>query len=156
MEAKLFVGNLAYATTESELRQLFAQAGQVTHVDLRRDEHGQSRGFAFVVMGSAAQAKKAASMFNGYLLAERKLRVNAARPRDGNEQVKVKAKVKEKEKEKDDLTTRYQSKLGGFTIIERNGQTITTSRKSQYQSGLSAYGANPPPDQRPRRRGQRG
>jgi RNA recognition motif-containing protein len=152
MEAKLFVGNLAYTTTADDLRQLFAQAGQVTQVDLRRNEHGQSRGFAFVVMGSAAQAKKAAAKFNGYLLAERKLRVNAARPRDANDQVKVKVK----DKDKGEPAIRYQSKLGGFTIIERNGQTTTSSRKSDYHSSLGAFGTNPPPDQRPRRRGQRG
>jgi RNA recognition motif-containing protein len=152
MEAKLFVGNLAYTTTADDLRQLFAQVGQVTQVDLRRNENGQSRGFAFVSMGSAAQAKKAAAKFNGHLLAERKLRVNAARPRDVKDQVKVRSKPKEKA----EPGTTYQSKLGGFTIVERNGQAYAVTRKNDYQSGLSAFGNNPPPAQRPRRRGQRG
>jgi RNA recognition motif-containing protein len=128
----------------------------VTQVDLRRDERGQSRGFAFVVMGSAAQAKKAAAKFNGYLLAERKLRVNAARPRDTNDQVKVKPRAKSKAKEKPEPGSTYQSKLGGFTIVERNGQTVTLPRRDGYQSSLGAFGNNPPPAQRPRRRGQRG
>jgi RNA recognition motif-containing protein len=146
MEGKLYVGNLAYSTTESELRQLFAQAGRVNQVDLRRDENGQSRGFAFVVMGSPAQAQKAIAKFNGYSLADRKLRVNAARPREGNDNVRGKREP----------GTSYQSKLGGFTIVERGGRTTTQPRKGGYQSTLGAFGNNPTPGQRRRPRGQRG
>ncbi len=80
MEAKLHVGNLAFSTTEDELRTLFAQAGTVGTVDVIKDKNsGQSKGFAFIVMGSDAEAQKAISLFNGHTLAERQLKVSIAK-----------------------------------------------------------------------------
>jgi RNA recognition motif-containing protein len=82
MEAKLYVGNMAKSTTEDELRTLFTQAGTVSLVEVIKDrDSGQSKGFAFVTMGEAAEAEKAISMFNAYSLAERELKVNIAKPR---------------------------------------------------------------------------
>lgn len=83
MEAKLYVGNLSYNTTEDELRNLFAQAGTVNEVALIKDrDSGTSKGFAFVTMSSQDEAKKAIEQFNGYSLGNRELTVNAARPRE--------------------------------------------------------------------------
>lgn len=83
MEAKCYVGNLAYATTEEELRTLFSQAGTVVSVAIIKDrESGMSKGFAFVELSTPAEVEKAISMFNGYNLKGRDLRVNAARPRE--------------------------------------------------------------------------
>ena len=83
MELKLYVGNLSYNTTEDDLRSLFTQAGTVTSVDLIKDrDTGRSKGFAFVLMGTQAEAEKAITMFNGYKLDNRELRVNPARPRE--------------------------------------------------------------------------
>ena len=83
MEVKLYVGNLAQTTTEDNLRILFAQAGQVASVDLVKDrETGASKGFAFVEMGTLAEAQKAISLLNGFNLEERKLKVNPAKPRE--------------------------------------------------------------------------
>lgn len=83
METKLYVGNLAYTTTEDDLRSLFAQAGTVKSVTLIKDrDTGRSRGFAFVEMDSQADAQKAISMFHGSQLQERALTVNLARPRE--------------------------------------------------------------------------
>lgn len=83
MESKLYVGNLSYSTTEEDLRTLFFQAGTVSSVALIKDrETGQPKGFAFVEMGSQAEAQKAISMFNGFNLGERELRVSLARPRE--------------------------------------------------------------------------
>lgn len=83
METKLYVGNLPYSTTEEDLRTLFSQAGAVKSVELITDrETGRSKGFAFVEMGTQAEAQKAISQFNGYELQERALRVNLARPRE--------------------------------------------------------------------------
>jgi len=83
MEVKLYVGNLAYSTTEDELRTLFAQAGTVVSVAVIKDrDTGNSKGFAFVEMASQADAQKAISMFNSYRLNERTLTVNPARPRE--------------------------------------------------------------------------
>jgi RNA recognition motif-containing protein len=83
MEVKLYVGNLSYATTEEDLRTLFAQAGAVASVALIKDrDTGYSKGFAFVEMGSQPEAAKAIQMFNGYSMDNRELKVNAARPRE--------------------------------------------------------------------------
>jgi len=83
MEAKLYVGNLSYETTEDNLRELFMQAGGVVSVALIKDRYsGQSKGFAFVEMNSQADAQKAISMFNGHTLNDRQLNVNVARPRE--------------------------------------------------------------------------
>ena len=83
MEAKVYVGNLSYETTEQELRDLFTQAGSVTSVSLIMDrDSGRSKGFAFVEMGSQGDMQKAITMFNGYTLNERQLAVNVARPRE--------------------------------------------------------------------------
>ena len=83
MNEKLYVGNLAYATTEDDLRQLFAQAGSVTACELIKDrDTGQSKGFAFVTMSTQAEAETATRMFNAYSLGQRALTVNAARPRE--------------------------------------------------------------------------
>ena len=85
METKLYVGNLSFSTTEDELRTLFAQAGAVSTVDLIKDrDTGNSKGFAFVQMDNQQDAEKAISMFNGYSLANRELRVNVARPKEDN------------------------------------------------------------------------
>jgi len=83
MEGKLYVGNLPFTSTEEELRTLFEQAGQVTAVDLIKDrDTGRSKGFAFVTLATQVEAEKAISMFNGYNLGNREIKVNLARPRE--------------------------------------------------------------------------
>jgi RNA recognition motif-containing protein len=83
MEAKLYVGNLSYETTEDNLRELFMQAGGVVSVALIKEPGtNRSKGFAFVEMNSQADAQKAISMFNAYTLGNRQLTVNIARPRE--------------------------------------------------------------------------
>ena len=83
MEAKLYVGNLSYQTTEQNLRELFMQAGTVTSVALIKEPGTQrSKGFAFVEMSSQSEVQKAISMFNGYTLDERQMAVSVARPRE--------------------------------------------------------------------------
>jgi RNA recognition motif-containing protein len=83
METKLFVGNLAFSTTSEELGTLFAQAGTVASAEVIIDRAtGRSRGFAFVQMSNDEEAQKAISMFNGYSLNNREIKVNLARPRE--------------------------------------------------------------------------
>lgn len=83
MDVKLYVGNLDYATTEDDLRTLFAQAGNVTSVALIKDrDSGQSKGFAFITMGTQSEAQKAITMFNAYSINARTLTVNVAKPRE--------------------------------------------------------------------------
>jgi RNA recognition motif-containing protein len=83
MEVKLYVGNLAFSTTEEEIKALFAQAGTVVDAALIKDrDTGSSKGFAFVTMSSQQEADNAIKMFNGYSLANRELKVNPARPKE--------------------------------------------------------------------------
>lgn len=83
MGNKLYVGNLSFNTTETDLQDLFAQAGPVQEVVLMQDKFtGKSRGFAFVTMSSDADATNAISQFNGKSLDGRPLTVNEARPRE--------------------------------------------------------------------------
>lgn len=83
MQIKVYVGNLSYDTTEGEIAALFAQAGTVTSVTVIKDrDTGQSKGFAFVEMGSQSEAEQAIRAFDGYVLANRSLRVSLARPKE--------------------------------------------------------------------------
>ena len=83
MGTKLYVGNLSFNTTETDLQDLFAQAGPVQEVTLMQDKFtGKSRGFAFVTMTSEQDAQKAISEFNGKTVEGRPLTVNEARPRE--------------------------------------------------------------------------
>jgi RNA recognition motif-containing protein len=83
MGTKLYVGNLSFNTTETDLQDLFAQAGPVQEVTLMQDKFtGKSRGFAFVTMTSEQDAQNAISQFNGKTVEGRPLTVNEARPRE--------------------------------------------------------------------------
>jgi RNA recognition motif-containing protein len=83
MGNKLYVGNLSFNTTETDLQDLFAQAGTVSEVMLIQDRFtGKSRGFAFVTMGSDEDAKNAITKFHGQPLDGRPLTVNEAQPRE--------------------------------------------------------------------------
>jgi len=78
---KLYVGNLPYSVTESALRELFAQAGEVSTVSIITDrDTGRVKGFAFVEMAEDEAAQKAISLINGKTLDERAITVAEARP----------------------------------------------------------------------------
>jgi len=78
----VFVGNMNFQTTESELRALFEPFGQVTRVHIAMDrETGRARGFAFVEMPNDAEATKAMSSLDGKEVGGRALKVNEARPK---------------------------------------------------------------------------
>ena len=80
---KLYVGNLAFETTENDLQDLFEQHGKVVEVALINDrETGRSRGFAFVTMADAAAGTAAMNAFNGKEVQGRTLTVNEARARE--------------------------------------------------------------------------
>jgi cold-inducible RNA-binding protein len=79
MENRLYVGNLAFQTTESALEAAFSRFGTVSEAKLVLDrESGRSRGFAFVSMADAEGARRAIAEMNGALLDGRPLRVNEA------------------------------------------------------------------------------
>ncbi|MGI9108321.1 MAG: RNA recognition motif domain-containing protein [Pyrinomonadaceae bacterium] len=82
MGTKLYVGNLSFRTTGDELRDLFAQAGEVESASIIEDrETGRSRGFGFVEMATSEGAAAAIEQFNGKDLGGRALTVNEARPK---------------------------------------------------------------------------
>ena len=79
----IYVGNLSYNATEDDLRQAFAQFGDVASVSVIKDrETGRPRGFAFVEMPDEAQAKEAIENVNNTEVAGRRITVNEARPRE--------------------------------------------------------------------------
>jgi len=83
MTTKLYVGNLAFETSDTDLQTLFAKAGTVESVSLIEDrETGRSRGFGFVEMSTKEEGEAAISQFNGTELGGRTLKVNEAKPRE--------------------------------------------------------------------------
>ncbi|MCB9655390.1 MAG: RNA-binding protein [Deltaproteobacteria bacterium] len=83
MQKKLYVGNLAFSTTEDDLRDAFEEHGEVVSVRLVTDrDTGRPRGFAFVEMGTAEGAEAAISAMNETVFGGRTIQVNEARPRN--------------------------------------------------------------------------
>ena len=79
----IYVGNLSYSLSEAELREAFADFGDVTSVKILTDrETGRSRGFGFVEMPNQAEGEAAVAHLNGKDVGGRALRVNEARPRE--------------------------------------------------------------------------
>jgi len=83
MGSKLYVGNLSYDTTSSDLEQMCSAHGTVQTAEVISDrETGRSKGFGFVQMGSDDEAKAAISALNGKEVGGRSLTVNEAKPRE--------------------------------------------------------------------------
>lgn len=83
MGKKLYVGNLSYNTSSSDLEALFTQHGTVQSAEVIQDrETGRSKGFGFVEMGSDAEAQAAIQALNGQQHDGRALTVNEAKPRE--------------------------------------------------------------------------
>lgn len=82
-QARLFVGNLSFQTSENDLQGYFAQAGAVTSCNLMMDKMtGRSRGFAFVEFATPEEAQKAIDQLHDKEFQGRKITVNVARPRE--------------------------------------------------------------------------
>ena len=80
---KLYVGNLSFNTTESQLRDMFAAHGEVASAALVMDrDTGRPRGFGFVEFNNAEHAKAAMSALSGKNVDGRDLTVNEAKPRE--------------------------------------------------------------------------
>lgn len=83
MSTRLYVGNLSYHTTESQLRDLFGDVGEVESVAVVTDrDTGRPRGFAFVEMASNEGAQEAIRQLDGKNVDDREIRVSEARPRE--------------------------------------------------------------------------
>ena len=78
----LYVGNINFAMTEDELKEVFAEYGNVSSVKIIRDKFsGRSRGYGFVEIDDAGDAEKAVAELNGKSVQEREIKVNEAYPR---------------------------------------------------------------------------
>ena len=83
MAMKLYVGNLAYSMTDSDLQNLFEQYGAVQSAQVIMDrDTGRSKGFGFVEMGTTEEGQAAIQALNDQEVNGRKLTVNEARPRE--------------------------------------------------------------------------
>jgi RNA recognition motif-containing protein len=83
MATKLFIGSLAWGTTDDSLKDFFSQAGTVVSANVIVDrETNRSKGFGFVEMSSDDEAKAAVDQLNGKELDGRAIVVNEARPRE--------------------------------------------------------------------------
>jgi RNA recognition motif-containing protein len=79
----IYVGNLSYGMSEQELRDAFAEYGDVASAKILSDrETGRSRGFGFVEMPNQSEGEAAVNNLNGKDVGGRALRVNEARPRE--------------------------------------------------------------------------
>lgn len=83
MASRLYVGNLAYSTTDDGLRDFFAAAGEVktAEVVIERSS-GRSKGFGFVEMATDDGAQAAISTLNGKMLDSRPIRIDFAKPKE--------------------------------------------------------------------------
>ena len=83
MNNKLFVGNLAYSVSETQLHDAFAAHGVVVDCHIMMDRAtGRPRGFAFVTMSTEEEAQAAIEAMNGTSIDDRELTANIARPRE--------------------------------------------------------------------------
>ncbi|HTK27620.1 MAG TPA: RNA-binding protein [Pyrinomonadaceae bacterium] len=83
MSMKLYVGNLSFNTSASDLQNIFGEIGTVESANLIEDrETGRSRGFAFVEMSSQAEGENAIAQLNGKEVDGRELKVNEAKPQE--------------------------------------------------------------------------
>ena len=79
---KIYVGNLSFDTTDTEVRELFSQYGEVNEVTLITDrDTGRPRGFGFVEMRNDEQAREAIGSLDGNEVGGRQIKVNEAKPR---------------------------------------------------------------------------
>ena len=85
MGKKLYVGNLSYETSQSDLETMFGPHGTVESAQVINDRAtGRSKGFAFVEMSSDAEAQAAIAALDGQDCDGRPLKVNEAKPRESN------------------------------------------------------------------------
>lgn len=79
---KLYVGSLPYSTSESDLRALFGDFGDIDELLLVKDRHtGESKGFGFIEMKRNSDADKAIKALNGSVFQGRNIKVNQAQPK---------------------------------------------------------------------------
>jgi cold-inducible RNA-binding protein len=131
MSTKLFVGSLAWGTTNDSLTAHFAQAGSVTNAYVVTDRmSGRSRGFGFVEMASEEDAQKAVQELHGSTLDGRQINVNEAREQS------------ERPRRSGGAGGGYGGgNRGGFRGGDRRDSYGGGDRRDSYGSGDSNYGS---------------
>ena len=85
MSVNIYVGNLSYDITETQLEDLFGQHGEVTSVKIITDQYsGKSKGFGFIEMPDKTEANSAIQQLDGKSVLDRNIKVNLAKPRNNN------------------------------------------------------------------------
>jgi len=85
MGKKLYVGNLGYGVTDSDLQQMFTPHGAVESAQVIMDrESGRSKGFGFVEMSSSTEAQAAIGALDGQQHDGRAIKVNEAKPKESS------------------------------------------------------------------------
>jgi RNA recognition motif-containing protein len=80
---KLYVGNMSFETSSTQLQEMFSQYGEVRSAEVIADrDTGRSKGFGFVEMGADDDAEKAITGLNGQMMNGRALTVNEAKPKE--------------------------------------------------------------------------
>lgn len=78
----IYVGNLPYSVTDTDLREAFSRFGEVSQINLITDKlTGESKGFGFVEMADNAQSDAAIKGLNGTVMKGRNIKVNQAKPK---------------------------------------------------------------------------
>ena len=78
----MYVGNLTFSVNEDDLKEVFAEFGEIESIKIIKDKFsGQSKGFGFVEMPSNSEADKAIKALNGSLMKGQAMKVNQANPK---------------------------------------------------------------------------
>jgi hypothetical protein len=143
MEHRLYVGNLADDVSTDALRRRFAQCGVVTGVDLAIDRSsGRTRGYAFVTMATAADARSAIEQLNGAMFDDRPLRVNeAGAERDESRSSRANAEAKQRRARitsqfRERRNMAYELDCGGVTLVLRVFPEDETGRSWRIEGSI--------------------
>ena len=111
MEAKLYVGNLSYDSTQEDIQSLFETYGTVSDVFIVKDrESGRPRGFAFVTMETKESMLAAIEALNGHEFMGRALAINEARPREDRGRGNFREKSRGYDRDKKNDNRGYQNR----------------------------------------------
>ncbi len=152
MEHRLYVGNLADDVSTVALRTRFEQCGAVTDVQLAIDRtSGRSRGYAFVTMATAADARSAIEQLNGAMFDDRPLRVNEAgaeraESRSSRAQAEAKqrrARITSQFRERHNMA--YELDCGGVTLVLRMFPEDETERSWRIEGSIKEASEDAPP-----------
>jgi RNA recognition motif-containing protein len=152
MEHRLYVGNLADDVSTEALRTRFAQCGAVTDVELAVDRSsGRMRGYAFVTMATAADARSAIEQLNGAMFEDRPLRVNeAGAERDGSRASKANAEAKQRRARitsqfRERRNMAYELECDGVKLVLRVFPEDETERSWRIEGSIKGATEDTPP-----------